>query len=164
MRTGRATTNRSRGKARHNLRVSHSYLLWLMGPLVTLTKSRTYDMSHSISRGHVPTELRDLGFKKKKKIPCCSPWRRTENFRSEEPSVSLVPQQEVQQRGVLGIHRETRGAAPAVTQSCSDWCQKVRCPKKGEEGQTDTEIVTGSTGFEEEVTVMINSKRYAFLL
>lgn len=66
MRTGRATTNRSRGKARHNLQVSHSYLLWLMGPLVTLMKSHTYDMSHSISRGHVPTELRDLGFKKKK--------------------------------------------------------------------------------------------------
>lgn len=75
-----------------------------------------------------------------------------------------MPQQEVQQRGVLGIRRETRGAAPTVTQSCSDRCQKVRCPKKGEEGQTDTETVTGSTGFEEEVTVMINSKRYAFLL
>lgn len=67
MRTGRATSNRSQGKAGHNLQISHSYLLWLMGPLVTLMKSCTYDILHSVSMGHVPTEFRDLGLKKKKK-------------------------------------------------------------------------------------------------
>lgn len=124
MRTGRATSNRSQGKAGHNLQISHSYLLWLMGPLVTLMKSCTYDILHSVSMGACTHWIQGprLKKKKKKKSSCCSPWRRTENFRSKRPSVSEVLEQEVQQGGALEIHGETRGGAPAVTQSCSDGC------------------------------------------
>lgn len=35
--------------------------------------------------------------------------------------------------------------------------------RKGKERQTDAETVTGSTGFEEEGKVMIDSKRYGFI-
>lgn len=57
--------------------ISHSYLWWLMGPFMTLTKAML-TTRYTAFQGHVPSKIWDLRLKNPK--PCCSPWRTTERF------------------------------------------------------------------------------------